>query len=70
MVNKLLYDKSNRISRMIKFIIGLLFVACLASYDGVYTYKDVETLSDLGSLILIEMTAIVLIAFGIDEMRR
>lgn len=58
---------------MIKFIIGLLFVASLVSYDGVDTYKDVETLSDLGSLInvyLIAMTAIILIAFGVDEIRR
>ena len=58
---------------MIKFIIGLLFVASLVSYDGVNTYKDVETLSNLGSLINVywtAMTAIILIAFGIDEIRR
>ena len=58
---------------MIKLIIGLLFVTSLVSYDGVNTYKDVETLSDLGSLIntyLIAMTAIILIAFGLDEIRR
>ena len=58
---------------MIKLIIGLLFVAYIAYYDGVNTYKDVETLSDLGSLInvyLTSMTAIILIAFGVDEIRR
>ena len=58
---------------MIKLIIGLLLVASLVSYDGVDTYKDVETLSDLGSLInvyLTAMTAIILIAFGADEIRR
>lgn len=58
---------------MIKLIIGLLFVASLVYYDGVNTYKDVETLSDLGSLInvyLTSMTAIILIAFGVDEIRR
>ena len=58
---------------MIKFIIGLLLVASLANYEGVDTYKNVETLSDLGSLMniyLTSMTAIVLIAFGIDEIRR
>ena len=58
---------------MIKFIIGLLLVASLANYEGVDTYKNVETLSDLGSLMniyLTSMTAIVLMAFGIDEIRR
>ena len=58
---------------MIKLIIGLLFVVSLVFYDGVSTYKDVETLSDLGSLInvyLIAMTAIILVAFGVDEIRR
>ena len=58
---------------MIKLIIGLLFVAYLASYEGVDTYKDVETLSHLGSLMnayLTSMTATILIAFGIDEIRR
>ena len=52
---------------MIKFIIGLLLVASLANYEGVDTYKNVETLSDLGSLMniyLTSMTAIVLMAFG------
>ena len=55
---------------MIKFIIGLLLVASLANYEGVDTYKNVETLSDLGSLIntyLSAMTAIILIAFGLDN---
>ena len=58
---------------MIKFIIGLLLVASLANYEGVDTYKNVETLSDLGSLMniyLTSMTAIILIAFGVDEIRR
>ena len=58
---------------MIKLIIGLLLVASLANYEGVHTYKDVETISDLGSLInvyLITMTTIILIAFGVDEIRR
>ena len=58
---------------MIKFIIGLLLVASLANYEGVDTYKNVETLSDLGSLMniyLTSMTAIVLMTFGIDEIRR
>ena len=58
---------------MIKLIIGLLLVASLVSYDGVDTYKDVETISNLGSLInvyLTAMTAIILIAFGADEIRR
>ena len=58
---------------MIKLIIGLLFVAYLVSYDGVAIHKDVETLSDLGSLInvyLTAMTASILIAFGLDEIRR
>ena len=58
---------------MIKFIIGLLLVASLANYEGVNTYKNVETLSDLGSLInvyLTSTTAITLITFGIDEIRR
>ena len=55
---------------MIKLIIGLLFVASLVYYDGVNTYKDVETLSNLGSLInvyLTSMTSIILIAFGLDD---
>ena len=58
---------------MIKFIIGLLFVVYLVSYYGGNTYKNVETLSDFGSLMniyLTSMTAIVLMAFGIDEIRR
>ena len=58
---------------MFKLIIGLLLVASLVPYDGVNTYKNVETLLDLGSLInvyLTAMTAMILIAFGIDEIRR
>ena len=58
---------------MFKLIIGIILVASLVYYDGVNTYKDVETLSDLGSLInvyLTSMTAIILIAFGVDEIRR
>lgn len=58
---------------MFKLIIGIILVASLVYYDGVNTYKDVETLSDLGSLInvyLTSMTAIILIEFGVDEIRR
>ena len=58
---------------MIKFIIGLLFVVYLVSYYGGNTYKDVETISDLASLInvyLTSTTAITLMTFGIDEIRR
>ena len=58
---------------MIKLTIGIIFVTSLVFYSGVDTYKDVETLSDLGSLInvyITSMTAIILIAFGIDEIRR
>ena len=58
---------------MIKLIIGLLLLASLVPYDGVNTYKNVETLSDLGSLINVYLTSVVtiiLIAFGVDEIRR
>ena len=58
---------------MIKLIIGLLFVTSLVFYNGVNTYKNVETLSDLGSLMnvyLSAMTAVILIAFGLDEIIR
>ena len=55
---------------MFKIIIAVILLITIASYDGVNTYKDVETLSDLGSLInsyLSCMTAIILLAFGIDD---
>lgn len=58
---------------MNKLTIWIIFFTYLVFYDGVNTYKDVETLSDLGSLInvyITSMTAIILIAFGIDEIRR
>ena len=58
---------------MIKLIIGLLFLLSIVFYNGVSTYKDVETLSDLGSLInvyLSAMTASILMAFGLDDIRR
>ena len=58
---------------MFKLIIGVLLLFAIANYEGVDTYKNVETLSDLGSLMniyLTSMTAIVLMAFGIDEIRR
>ena len=54
---------------MFKLAIGLLFIVSLVFYNGIDTYKDVETLSDLGSLMnvyLTSMTAIILIAFGLD----
>ena len=55
---------------MFKLIIGIIMIFCIVQYDGVSTYKNVQTLSDLGSLIntyLTAMTAIILIAFGIDN---
>ena len=58
---------------MFKIIIGIIFVTSLVFYNGVDTYKNVENLSDLGSLInvyITSMTAIILIAFGVDEIRR
>mgnify|MGYP003454009177 CR=1 FL=1 len=58
---------------MFKLIIGVLLLFTIANYEGVDTYINVETLSDLGSLMniyLTSITAIVLMAFGIDEIRR
>ena len=58
---------------MFKLIIGVILLFTIANYEGVDTYKNVETLSDLGSLMniyLTSITAIALIAFGIDEIRR
>ena len=55
---------------MFKIIIALILLVTLVSYDGVNTYKNVETLSDFGSLInsyLTSMTSIILLAFGIDD---
>ena len=55
---------------MFKLIIGILLLFALLNYEGVDTYKDVETLSHLGSLInsyLTSMTSVILIAFGIDD---
>ena len=58
---------------MFKPIVGILLLFALANYEGVDTYKDVETLSHLGSLMntyLTSMTALILIAFGIDDIFR
>ena len=58
---------------MLKSIVGILLLFALANYEGVDTYKDVETLSNLGSLMntyLTSMTALILIAFGIDDIFR
>ena len=58
---------------MFKSIVGILLLFALANYEGVYTSKDVETLSHLGSLMntyLTSMTALILIAFGIDDIFR
>ena len=55
---------------MFKLIIGILMLLFLVGYEGVSTYKNVQTLSDLGSLINIYLTsvvAIILIAFGLDN---
>ena len=58
---------------MFKLIIGILLLFALLNYEGVDTYKNVETLSHLGSLInsyLTSMTSVILIAFGIDDIFR
>lgn len=55
---------------MFKLIIGILMLLFLVGYEGVSTYKNVETISDLGSLMniyLTSMTSIILIAFGLDD---
>ena len=58
---------------MLKSIIGIFLLFVFANYEGVDTYKDVETLSHLGQLMntyLTSMTALILIAFGIDDIFR
>ncbi len=58
---------------MLKSIFGILLLFTLANYEGIDTYKNVETLSDLGSLMniyLTSMTAIILITFGLDDIFR
>ena len=58
---------------MFKLIIGILLLFALLNYEGVDTYKNVETLSHLGSLInsyLTSMASVILIAFGIDDIFR
>ena len=55
---------------MFKLIIGIILLFTIANYEGIETYKNVETLSDLGSLMniyLTSMTSIILIAFGLDD---
>ena len=55
---------------MFKLIIGILFIFAIANYEGVTAYKDVETLSHLGSLMnayITTMTSVILISFGLDD---
>ena len=55
---------------MFKIIIAVVFILTIICYDGVYSYKNVQDLSDLGSLIniyLSTMTAVILLAFGLDD---
>ena len=55
---------------MFKIIIAFVFIVCIIFYDGVSSYKDVQNLSDLGSLIniyLSTMTAVILLAFALDD---
>ena len=55
---------------MFKIIIAVLFILYIAFYDGVSSYKNVQNLSDLGSLVnvyLSLMTATILLAFGLDD---
>ena len=55
---------------MFKLIIGILLLFAIANYEGVNTYKNVETLSHLGSLMnvyLTVMTSIILVTFGLDN---
>ena len=57
---------------MFKLIIGIMLIFTIVIYDGVSTYKNVKTLSDFGSLInvyLTAMTAIILIAFALDDIK-
>lgn len=56
---------------MFKIIIAVVFILTIIFYDGVYSYKNVQDLSDLGSLVnvyLSTMTAVILLAFGLDEL--
>lgn len=58
---------------MFKLIIGIVLLLTMANYEGVDTYKNVETLSHLGSLMntyLTGMTSVILIAFGLDDIYR
>ena len=55
---------------MFKLIIGVALLATFINYQGVTSYTNVTTLSDIGSLIniyLTSMTSVLLIAFGLDE---
>ena len=55
---------------MFKLIIGILLLFAIANYEGVATYKNVETLSDFGSLMNVYftiITSVILIAFGLDD---
>lgn len=55
---------------MFKIIIAVVFIIYIIFYDGVCSYKDVQNLSDLGSLIniyLSTMTAVILLTFGLDD---
>ena len=55
---------------MIKLFMGISFLIVLFSYEGISTYTDVTTLSDLGSLLnfyLTAMTGSILVAFGLDD---
>ena len=55
---------------MFKLIIGILLLFAIADYEGVAKLKNVETLSDLGSLMNIYLTittSVILIAFGLDD---
>ena len=58
---------------MFKVIIAIVFFIIIANDNGISTYKNVETLSDLGSLMnvyLSSMTAVILLAFGLDDIYR
>ena len=58
---------------MFKIIIAIVFFIIILNYNGISTYKNVETLSDLGSLMnvyLSAMTAVILLAFGLDDIYR
>ena len=58
---------------MFKIIIAIMFIYLALTNDGISTYKDVASLSDLGSLLnnyLATMTAVILLAFGLDDIYR